>query len=137
MQITVLALNPSIDLEWRVRQVRWEEKNVVESERRWPGGKGVNVARWIAHLGGEPLLLVTSGGTTGRQMESELRREGLRLRVVRLREPTFHILLVLVLAPRSLRFDYENEERQRGRFACRFLSWLFAPRCGMSVYPRS
>ena len=104
MQITVLALNPSIDLEWRVRQVRWEEKNVVESERRWPGGKGVNVARWIAHLRGKPVLLATSGGTTGRQMECELRREGLRLRVVRLREPTRTNLIVT--PPRGqLRFN--------------------------------
>ena len=46
--ILVIALNPSIDVEWTVPSVRWEEKNTILSERRWAGGKGVNVARWLA-----------------------------------------------------------------------------------------
>ena len=58
MSSLIVALNPSIDLEWRVDQVRWEEKNTIESERRWAGGKGVNVARWLRHLGGKPRLLL-------------------------------------------------------------------------------
>ena len=47
MTILVLALNPSIDAEWRVDDVLWEEKNNVSSERCWAGGKGINVARWL------------------------------------------------------------------------------------------
>ena len=47
----VLSLNPAVDAEWRVDRVRWEEKNVLESETRWAGGKGINVARWLRHLG--------------------------------------------------------------------------------------
>jgi hypothetical protein len=35
MQTLVLALNPSIDAEWRVDDVLWEEKNNVQSQRRW------------------------------------------------------------------------------------------------------
>ena len=54
----ILALNPCIDAEWRVDDVLWEEKNNVQSERRWAGGKGVNVVRWLKHLGGKPLLLL-------------------------------------------------------------------------------
>ena len=47
----VVSLNPAVDVEWRVETVRWEEKNQVLTERRWPGGKGINVARWLAHQG--------------------------------------------------------------------------------------
>ena len=54
--ILVVALNPSIDVEWRVDGVRWEEKNSIHSERRWAGGKGVNVARWLRHLRADRFL---------------------------------------------------------------------------------
>src|SRR5690349_18704774 len=57
----ILALNPSIDAEWRVNDVLWEEKNNVQSERRWAGGKGINVARWLKHIGGKPRLLLPLG----------------------------------------------------------------------------
>src|SRR4030095_16101288 len=104
MHITVLALNPAVDVELRVRRVRWEEKNVIESERRWPGGKGVNVARWITRLRSYPFLLVTLGGTSGQEMESVLRRDGMRLGVVRLREPT-RTHLIITSESGQLRFN--------------------------------
>src|SRR5262245_65791142 len=94
MHVSVLALNPAVDVELRVRRVRWEEKNVIESERRWPGGKGVNVARWIRHFRRHPFLLVALGGASGQEMESVLRREGMRLGVVRLRERTRTNLII-------------------------------------------
>ncbi len=50
MHTLVLALNPCIDAEWRVEKVRWDEKTSVLAERRWAGGKGVNVARWVQYL---------------------------------------------------------------------------------------
>src|SRR4030095_5363791 len=48
--ILVVALNPSIDVEWEVDEIRWEEKNSIRSEGRWPGGKGGNVGRWLGEL---------------------------------------------------------------------------------------
>jgi 1-phosphofructokinase family hexose kinase len=104
MHITVLALNPAVDVELRVRRIRWEEKNVIESERRWPGGKGVNVARWITRLRSHPFLLVTLGGASGQEMESVLRRDGMRLGVVRLREPT-RTNLIITSESGQLRFN--------------------------------
>lgn len=84
----IVALNPAIDAEWVVEQVRASEKIEVESERRWPGGKGINVARWWRWLGGRPRLLVPVGGTTGRELLAGVRREGLRAVPFPLREPT-------------------------------------------------
>ncbi|MBI5384909.1 MAG: 1-phosphofructokinase family hexose kinase [Verrucomicrobia bacterium] len=101
----VLALNPCIDAEWRVADVQWEEKNLVESERRWAGGKGVNVARWLRCLGGRPQLLLPLGGATGREFAAHLRREGLPCQVLPLRDPTRVNVLITTAAGRQLRFN--------------------------------
>ena len=74
----VLALNPSVDVEWQVDHVRWEEKNNVLRERRWAGGKGVNVARWLRYLGAKPELILPLGGdsdTVGDEESCEDRGE--------------------------------------------------------------
>ena len=105
MPLTVLALNPSIDVEWRVDRVQWEEKNLIHSERRWAGGKGVNVARWLRHLGENPRLLLPLGGPTGRESEEDLRAEKLSAVVIPLREPTRANVIVSPDAGRQLRFN--------------------------------
>ena len=105
MRPLILALNPSIDAEWRVARTRWEEKNPVLSERRWPGGKGVNVARWLRFLGGQPRLLLPLGGRTGVELRQELRRQKLDLRVIPLREPTRVNVIVTPAVGRQLRFN--------------------------------
>jgi tagatose 6-phosphate kinase len=81
----VLALNPSIDAEWQVARVRWEEKNAVLAERRWAGGKGVNVARWLKFLGAQPRLILPLGGDTGRQLAALLRAESITASIIALR----------------------------------------------------
>ena len=105
MHSSVLALNPSIDVEWRLKQVRWEEKNEVQSQRRWAGGKGVNVARWLNHLGGKPRLLLPLGGQTGDELVSCLRQEKLSAQIVRLREPTRVNVIITTNAGRQMRFN--------------------------------
>ena len=80
----VVALNPSIDAEWCVDGVRWEEKNNVLSERRWAGGKGVNVARWLKHLGENPQLILPLGGASGRELAALLRAEKISATIIRL-----------------------------------------------------
>jgi 1-phosphofructokinase family hexose kinase len=82
----VLALHPALDVEWLLDEVRPLEKNEVRSERRWPGGKGVNVARWLRWLGGDPTLFIPLGGLTGQELHAGLRREKIRTIVFPLRE---------------------------------------------------
>ncbi len=105
MRPLVLALNPSIDVEWRVEHVRWEEKNQIQSERRWAGGKGVNVARWLQHLGGKLGLLLPLGGETGSKLSSWLRREKLVAKLIFLREATRVNIIVSSAEGRQLRFN--------------------------------
>jgi 1-phosphofructokinase family hexose kinase len=105
MHSLIIALNPSIDAEWHVDDVVWEEKNNVHSERRWAGGKGVNVARWIKHLGGHPLLLLPLGGNIGTEIAVYLRKEKISATSVRLGEPTRVNVIVTTAARRQMRFN--------------------------------
>ncbi|MBM3834196.1 MAG: hexose kinase [Verrucomicrobia bacterium] len=105
MPSLVLALNPSIDAEWRVADVQWQEKNIVQTERRWAGGKGVNVARWLKHLGDRPQLLIPLGGSTGNELAKQLRDERIKSHIVHLREATRVNVIVTTKQGRQLRFN--------------------------------
>jgi len=101
----VVSLNPAVDVEWRVASVRWEEKNQVLAERRWPGGKGINVARWLAHLGGQPRLLIPLGGANGDEIANGLNAEGISCSRIDLREATRANVVVTTEAGKQLRFN--------------------------------
>jgi 1-phosphofructokinase family hexose kinase len=105
MSALVLALNPCIDAEWHVKDVLWEEKNNVLSERRWAGGKGVNVARWLKHLGSKPRLLAPLGDRTGAELAGYLREEKLPARIIKLREPTRVNVVITTTGGRQIRFN--------------------------------
>ena len=105
MRPLVVALNPSVDVEWRVARVRWEEKNEVLAERRWAGGKGINVARWLRHLGARPQLLLPLGGATGREMAGWLRAEKISTIIIPLREATRANVIVSSGEGGQLRFN--------------------------------
>ena len=105
MRPLVVALNPSVDVEWRVAGVRWEEKNAVLAERRWPGGKGVNVARWLKHLGAKPQLLLPLGGRNGEEMAEGLRSEKITSRIIPLRQATRANVIVTTPTQGQLRFN--------------------------------
>ncbi len=80
--VLVVATNPAVDVEWRVAALRPEEKNEVTAERRWPGGKGVNVARWLGWCGVRARLVLPVGGAIGRELVAGLRRGGIPFRAV-------------------------------------------------------
>jgi 1-phosphofructokinase family hexose kinase len=101
----VLALNPSIDTEWRVTRVLWGEKNTILSAREWPGGKGINVVRWMRHLEQDAKLLVPLGGATGSKLRHGLQQEKLPIRVIRLRHESRINVVVSATDGRQLRFN--------------------------------
>lgn len=105
MRPLVLSLNPALDIEWRTDGIRWEEKNAIQSEVRWAGGKGVNVARWLRLLGSKPQLVLPLGGENGRELAASLRQERLPARVIRLREPTRANVVITDPSGRQMRFN--------------------------------
>lgn len=94
MHTLIVSLNPAVDCEWIVDEFRPVEKNEVHSERRWPGGKGINAARWLRWLGGHPQLFLPVGGEPGRELVAGLREEGLPSRTFPLAEPSRVNLIV-------------------------------------------
>lgn len=108
--VLVLALNPSIDAEWRVDDVLWEEKNNVLSETRWAGGKGINVARWLNHLGNKSKLILPLGGLTGKELASHLRAEKLPAQIIPLRQSTRVNVIVTTKRGRQIRFNPSGPE---------------------------
>lgn len=119
-RILVLALNPAVDVEWTVSGVGWDEKNTIEAERRWAGGKGVNVARWLRAAGVSAELLVPMGGSSGRELGRHLRAEGLPFRPFRLSQETRIDYIVTTPTGRQLRFNPRGPvirpEEQRALF---------------------
>ncbi len=121
MPALVVALNPCIDAEWLVDNVVWEEKNSILSERRWAGGKGINVARWLGFLArtqpaalqprtrpgltNSPNLLLPLGGQSGAELAGHLRLEKLKVQSIRVREPNRVNVIVTTAAVRQLRFN--------------------------------
>jgi fructose-1-phosphate kinase PfkB-like protein len=85
--------------------VLWEEKNNVQSERRWAGGKGINVARWLKFLGGKPLLLLPLGGQPGAELARDLRDEKIPASIIHLGEATRVNVIVTTKAGRQMRFN--------------------------------
>lgn len=120
VQILVIGLNPAVDVEWRVASLHWDEKNVVLGERRWAGGKSVNVARWLKHLGTPVKLLVPLGGATGMELRRQLRAEGVPLRAVPLREPTRANVMITQPEGPQLRFNPRGPKLSSGEWRAFF-----------------
>lgn len=92
-------------MEWRVPAVLPEEKNELRSEARWPGGKGINVARWLAWHGHRSRPFLPLGGATGRALASGLRTEGLRATVFPIRGETRANVVITPDRGPQLRFN--------------------------------
>jgi 1-phosphofructokinase family hexose kinase len=103
--VLVVSLNPAVDAEWRVARIQWEEKNVIASERSWAGGKGVNVARWLNHLGQPARLLIPLGGESGKNFARQLRAAALSFHRVLIRESTRTNVFVTQNRGAQLRFN--------------------------------
>jgi len=103
--VLVVSLNPAIDCEWEVERVQWEEKNNILRERRWAGGKGSNVARWLWHLGAQAELFVPLGGETGKELARYLAAAKVRTHIVALKEATRVNVIVTARSGGQMRFN--------------------------------
>lgn len=74
--ILTVTLNPALDVSTSVARLLPTHKLRCASERRDPGGGGINVARVIQRLGGDVAALFPSGGPIGSYLERLLSDEG-------------------------------------------------------------
>lgn len=77
--ILTITLNPTVDFSTSAKRVRAGHKVRCDAPLRDPGGGGVNVARAIHILGGDPCAFAAVGGHMGRILLSLLKQEGVRV----------------------------------------------------------
>ncbi|WP_332238205.1 1-phosphofructokinase [Sporolactobacillus sp. KGMB 08714] len=75
--IYTCTLNPAVDYFLQIDHFRAGELNHVETDRKMPGGKGINVSRVLNHLGQTSKCLGFIGGFTGNFIKEQLAGEGI------------------------------------------------------------
>lgn len=115
-KVLVVCPNPALDVEWRVDGVREEEKNQILSERRWAGGKGVNVARWLGRLGVGCRVLLPIGGETGATLRALLEEEGLACEMVPITGATRVNVVMTTPEGRQWRFNQPGARLRLGEW---------------------
>jgi 6-phosphofructokinase 2 len=81
-KIVTLTLNPAVDISTSTESVASEIKLRCAAPDFDPGGGGINVSRAIKKLGGESLAIFTSGGHSGKMLETLLQREALTMQPI-------------------------------------------------------
>jgi len=74
--ITVLLLSPSLDVTYRVAEVTVGEIHRPREVLRFPGGKGLNLARAATRLGGSARVVAPLGGHIGELVAALSERAG-------------------------------------------------------------
>jgi len=92
--VVTITMNPAIDKSTGVEVVAPEIKLRCGAPRFELGGGGINVSRALRELGGSSTALYTSGGYSGKLLESILNSEGIDHRPVRVDEMTRINLIV-------------------------------------------
>ena len=101
--ILSIALNPTIDVSCRAQQIKPTKKIRTLGQTLYPGGGGVNVARVVHILGGEPELLFLSGGQTGLVLEGLINELPIEKHMVRI---AGDIRLALMVHESASNFEY-------------------------------
>src|SRR6516162_6264399 len=86
--IVTITPNPAVDLSTSVERIIPVHKLRGTSQRRDPGGGGINVARVVKRLGGDVSAIYPVGGTTGGLLRKLLDQEGVASRTYAITEET-------------------------------------------------
>lgn len=80
--IITVTFNPCIDKSSSVDKLLPDKKLRCESFKNEAGGGGINVARAVKKLGGEPLAVYLAGGYTGILLENLLKAESVKTMMI-------------------------------------------------------
>jgi 6-phosphofructokinase 2 len=86
--IYTITLNPALDRTLWVTKIMADDSNRIEQERRYAGGKGVDVSKVLTTLGVENKALGFVGGFAGEEVEGLLLNEGILCEFVRISNET-------------------------------------------------
>jgi len=81
--IYTITLNTALDRTLSVRKINTDDSNRIEEERRYAGGKGVDVSKVLTNLGIRNKALGFVGGFAGDELEGILLNEGVSCDFIR------------------------------------------------------
>jgi 1-phosphofructokinase len=123
--IKVISLNPTIDRTLTVGRLVYTDINRVISARTDPGGKAVNVCRFLRILGEKAVLFGFAGGLSGSLLRKLLDGEGIEHDFTGVAGETRTIInIVETLKRREIRIN-EAGPRVSGRELQEFLNRLY------------
>jgi 1-phosphofructokinase family hexose kinase len=80
--IVTLTINPAIDRILSVDRLAFEDRSYITSSRESAGGRGINASHVIHSFGADTLAVLTSGGDSGKRLETHLNGCGYQVAVV-------------------------------------------------------
>jgi 6-phosphofructokinase 2 len=86
--VATITPNPAVDVSTSVERIVPTSKLRCTAARRDPGGGGINVARVIKRLGGDPVAIYPRGGATGHALSQLVAREQIASRVCKIADET-------------------------------------------------
>ncbi len=86
--IVTLTVNPAVDKSTTVERLVPDSKLRCNTPLFEAGGGGINVAKAIHRLGGDPIAVFTSGGPTGQRLQKLVKAENVSIRIVETKEWT-------------------------------------------------
>ena len=84
----IIGLNPTLDVVMRMRSPAFGQLNIADKSAAFPSGKGMNLARYLAQLGNEALLLGFIGRDEAHHFIATVEGSGARQQFAILDAPT-------------------------------------------------
>lgn len=94
-KIITITFNPCIDKSATVKVLKPEKKLHCSEPKFEPGGGGINVARAIRKLGGEPVAIYPAGGYTGQFFNHLLEQEDVPAMIIEVEHSMRENVIVL------------------------------------------
>ena len=83
MMIYTITLNPALDRTIWIDRIRDDVSNRIIDERRYAGGKSIDVSKVLKNFGVDNIALGFVGGFAGRELEGRLLNDGIQTNFVR------------------------------------------------------
>ena len=99
--IATLTLNPSLDEVYTVQRLDPHDLNRAEAMQRYPGGKGINVARVVHELGGATRAHGFAGGRDGQWLVDAMDQLGVPHHCTRIAGTTRNNIKLITRRPRQ------------------------------------
>ena len=109
--IYTITLNPALDRTIWIDKIRDDVSNRIIDERRYAGGKSIDVSKVLKNFGVDNIALGFVGGFAGRELEGRLLNEGIQTDFIRVSgETRTNIILHEKDTGRQLSFNARGPE---------------------------